>query len=196
VLTEIGIIVRFYDDAVKTVFNYTIFKPPGQTAQNRGTAFWKRLYQKKGHKFLPLLDFGGSISYVLISEIFGEKDRMHERRRGARHNISFPVRVSWKDENGKKITEEGLTENVGPQGALVFLPRLLPLVGSKVSLTITENPSDEVSVTAQVIRLERNASHPQAAFQLTDSLRLWKKKVWEYAGEILAEEKPEEFDDW
>jgi hypothetical protein len=46
---------------------------------------------------------------------------MQERRSGARHNISFPVRVSWKDENGKKVTEEGLTENVGPQGALVFL---------------------------------------------------------------------------
>lgn len=121
---------------------------------------------------------------------------MHERRGGARHNISFPVRVSWKDENGKKVIEEGLTENVGPQGALVFLPRLLPLVGSKVNLTITENPRDEVTVTAQVIRLERNAAHPQAAFQLTDSLRLWKKKVWEYAGAILAEEKPEEFDDW
>jgi len=27
-------------------------------------------------------------------------------------------------------------------------------------------------------------------------LRLWKKKVWEYAGNILAAEKPEEFDDW
>jgi hypothetical protein len=23
-----------------------------------------------------------------------------------------------------------------------------------------------------------NAAHPQVAFQLTDSLRLWKKKVW------------------
>jgi len=121
---------------------------------------------------------------------------MQERRRGARYNISFPIRVKWKDENGKEITEEGLTENVGPQGALVFLPRLLPTVGSKVKLTVTENANDEVSAMAQVIRLERNAAHPQAAFQLTDSLRVWKKKVWEYAAEILAEEKPEEFEDW
>lgn len=81
-------------------------------------------------------------------------------------------------------------------GTLVFLPRALPAVGSKVNLTVTENAEEEVSVTAQVIRLERNASHPQAAFQLTDSLRLWKKKVWEYAGEILAAEKPEDFDDY
>lgn len=121
---------------------------------------------------------------------------MQERRRGERLNISFPVRVKWKDENGQEITQDGLTENVGPQGALVFLPRALPSVGSKVSLTISENPEEEVVVTAQVIRLERNAAHPQVAFQLTDSLRLWKKRVWAYAAETVAAQKPENFDDW
>ncbi len=121
---------------------------------------------------------------------------MQDRRNGARHVISFPVRVKWKDESGKEIVEDGLTENVGQQGALVFLPRRLPTVGSKVYLTITEHADDEVTVIAQVIRLERNASHPQAAFQLTDSLRVWKKKVWEHAGEILAAQKPDDFDDW
>lgn len=121
---------------------------------------------------------------------------MKERRSGARHIISFPIRIKWKDENGKEVTEDGLTENVGQQGTLVYLPRKLPMVGGKVNLTITENAEEEVSVTAQVIRLERNAAHPQVAFQLLDSLRLWKKRVWEYAGEIIAAEKPEEFDDW
>lgn len=121
---------------------------------------------------------------------------MQERRNGARYVISFPIRIRWKDENGKEVIEEGLTENIGPQGTLVFLPRLLPTVGSKVHLTITENASDEVSFTAQVIRLERNAAHPQAALQLTDSLRLWKKKVWEYAGEIISSQKPDNFDEW
>ncbi len=121
---------------------------------------------------------------------------MQERRQGSRYNISLPIRVTWKDEHGREIVQDGLTENVGQQGTLIFLPRTLPAVGSKVNLTITENAEDEISVTAQVIRLERNAAHPQAAFQLTDSLRLWKKKVWEYAGKILAAEKPEEFDDW
>ena len=121
---------------------------------------------------------------------------MQERRRGSRLNISFPIRVKWKDENGREITQDGLTENVGPQGTLIFLPRMLPAVGSKVNLTVTENAEEEISVTALVIRLERNVSHPQVALQLTDSLRLWKKKVWEYAGSILAAEKPENFDDW
>jgi hypothetical protein len=121
---------------------------------------------------------------------------MQERRTGARHVISYPIRVKWKDENGKEVIQEGLTENVGPQGTLIYLPRLLPLVGGKVQLTITENPSDEVSVTAEVIRLERNAAHPQAALNLTEGLREWKKKVWEVAGATLAAERPDDTDDW
>ncbi len=121
---------------------------------------------------------------------------MQERRRGDRYVISFPVRVKWKDENGRQMTEEGLTENIGQKGALIYLPRLLPNVGSKVDLTITENADDEVSVPAEVLRLERNASHPQVALQVTKQLRLWKEKVWNYAGEILQKEKPEEYDDW
>jgi hypothetical protein len=38
---------------------------------------------------------------------------MQDRRRSARYAISFPVRVKWKDENGKPVIEDGLTENVG-----------------------------------------------------------------------------------
>jgi hypothetical protein len=121
---------------------------------------------------------------------------MENRRRGSRFIISFPIRLKWKDENGKQLVEEGLTENVGPRGALVYLPRLLPNVGNKVSLIITENPEEEISVPAEVLRLERNPSHPQAALQLTKQFKLWKEKVWEYAAEILENEKPEEYDDW
>lgn len=121
---------------------------------------------------------------------------IQERRQDSRYNISFPIRVTWKDEHGREVVQEGLTENVGPHGTLVFLPRALPAVGSRVNLTVTENAAEEVTVTAQVIRLERNAAHPQAAFQLTDSLRLWKKRVFEYAGSIIAAEKPEEHVEW
>lgn len=121
---------------------------------------------------------------------------MQERRSGARHVVSFPVRVRWKSEDGKEMVEEGLTENVGPQGALIYLPRSLPLVGRKVDITVTEDPKNEVTCTAEVIRLERNAAHPQAALHLVDNLREWKKKVWEFAGHIIANEEPEELDDW
>jgi hypothetical protein len=118
-----------------------------------------------------------------------------ERRRGQRFSVSFPIRVKWKDPSGT-ITEEGLTENVGPNGTLIYLPRNLPSVGAKVELTVTERPGDEVSVTAEVIRLERNHSHPQVALSLVDSIRLWRKKVWELAAETVAAEKPEPLDDW
>lgn len=121
---------------------------------------------------------------------------MRDRRQGDRHVISFPIRVRWKDEQGKEVIQEGLTDNVGPHGTLIYLPRVLPLVGGKVQLTVTENPDDEISVTAEVIRLERNAAHPQAALMLTDNLRAWKKKVWEVAGATIAAQEPEALDDW
>lgn len=121
---------------------------------------------------------------------------MQERRSGDRFNVSFPIRIEWKDETGKKVSSEGLTENIGPQGVLIYLPNRLPAVGSKVNLTVTENADDEVTVKAQVLRLERNPSHPQVALHLTDSLRLWKKKVWGLAAETVAAQKPDVFDDW
>lgn len=121
---------------------------------------------------------------------------MQERRQGSRHVVSFPIRVRWKNEDGKVVVEEGLTENVGLNGALVYLPRMLPTVGSKVDLTVTENTKEEVTVAAQVIRLERNAAHPQVALTLTEGIRTWKKKVWDLAAETVAGIKPEEVDDW
>lgn len=121
---------------------------------------------------------------------------MQERRNSTRLSVSFPIRVEWKSENGESITEEGLTENIGQAGALVHLPRKLPLVGSEVNLTVTENPRNEVTVTAQVLRIERNAAHPQAALLLTDATDDWEKHVWEYAESLLAAQKPEDYDDW
>jgi len=121
---------------------------------------------------------------------------MQERRQGARYVISFPIRVSWKDENGKLVTEEGLTENVGVQGALVYLPRKLPNVSTKVELTVVENPDDEVTVSAEVIRLERNAAHPQVALNLTEGMRAWKKKVFDLAANTLSGQQPDDGDDW
>lgn len=121
---------------------------------------------------------------------------MQDRRQGHRYVISFPISIKWKDENGEEITEEGLTENVGQNGTLIYLPRKLPTVGSKVNLTVTENMDDPVTVTAQVIRLERNAAHPQAALNLIDGMRNWKKKVWELAAETVEGETPDDSEDW
>ncbi len=124
------------------------------------------------------------------------KNNIQDRRGGERYVISFPIRVRWKGDDGKEVIQEGLTDNIGPHGTLIYLPRHLPHVGSVVNLTVTENPKDEVTVKAQVIRLERNAAHPQVALQLTDSMREWKKKVWEAARAVITTQEPEEFDDW
>jgi AmiR/NasT family two-component response regulator len=120
---------------------------------------------------------------------------MQERRGSERYAISLPVRLEWRTEDGREIIEEGLTENVGRMGALVHLPRKLPTVGSEVNLIVTENPRAHVSVTAQVLRLERNAAHPQCALLLTDSSSVWEEKVWQYAGDMLAAQQPEDYDD-
>lgn len=121
---------------------------------------------------------------------------MQDRRVGERYVISFPIRVEWKTEDGTEMVEEGLTENVGMRGALVHLPRRLPTVGSEVNLVVTENPRAPIAVAAQVLRLERNAAHPQAALMLLDSSKDWEKKVYDYAAQIIAAQKPEEHDDW
>ena len=120
---------------------------------------------------------------------------MQDRRHGERYVVSFPIRVKWKDDAGNEVTEEGLTENIGPVGTLVYLPRKLPTVGAKVELTVTENAKEEVTVTASVIRLERNAAHPQVALQLTEGMRTWKKQVWELAAET-AGKSPDDGDEW
>ena len=39
---------------------------------------------------------------------------MQDRRHGARHVVSFPIRVKWKNDDGKVVEEEwGLGEVVG-----------------------------------------------------------------------------------
>lgn len=119
-----------------------------------------------------------------------------ERRNSQRLSVSFPIRLEWKSETGEKITEDGLTENISQMGALVHLPRQLPAVGSKVNLTVTENARNEVTVTAQVLRIVRNASHPQAALMLLESSSKWEKHVWKYAIELIAAQKPDDYDDW
>lgn len=110
---------------------------------------------------------------------------MPERRIGTRHLVSFPIRVEWLGDDGETVFDEGLTENVGPNGTLIHLQRALPEVGASVTVTVTERPKSPVTVEGYVIRLERNAGHPQAALQITGDLEQWQAEVWEYAEKLL-----------
>jgi hypothetical protein len=109
-----------------------------------------------------------------------------ERRRGDRYVLAMPVRVEWKDQNGEARVEEGLTENIGASGTLIHLPRELPDVGTRVNLYVIDEKNREVAVGAEVLRLERNAAHPQAALELVDSVEKWQKKLYDKAPKRIA----------
>ncbi|GIU81236.1 MAG: hypothetical protein D6687_09845 [Acidobacteria bacterium] len=121
---------------------------------------------------------------------------MQEKRFRERYAIVFPVEVRWKDEDDREVIEKGQTEHIGRTGVLVHLNRRLPEVGSEVGLTVFEDMDKLVEVKAQVLRLERNAAHPQCMLLLTEETEEWEQKVWRRAAELasLAEEGLEE--DW
>src|SRR5918911_5665844 len=89
-----------------------------------------------------------------------------EQRTGPRYLASLLVRAEWDTEEGKHVVAEGTTENVGPEGALVHLQRELPDVGSRVRLAVLSDDGQKLQVVTEVLRLERNPTHPMAALQL------------------------------
>ncbi len=116
-----------------------------------------------------------------------------DQRSGQRYLAVFPIRAEW-DENGENVTEEGETENVGPSGVLVHLQRLLPTVGSKVRLEVANEEGERLAVTTEVLRLERNAAHPQAALMLVDQVDEWQNIVWEHAA--IVANLPDDYDEF
>jgi hypothetical protein len=104
-----------------------------------------------------------------------------ETRSGPRYLVSFEVRAEWDDADGSHIVVQGTTENVGPEGTLVHLPRQLPSVGSTVRLEVTGEDGQKLQVIAEVLRIERNPGHPLAALQVLGETNEWKGLIWEPA---------------
>lgn len=104
-----------------------------------------------------------------------------ETRSGPRYLVSFEVRAEWDDAGGTHIMSEGITENVGPDGTLVHLPRKLPEVGSRVRLEVHGEDGKTLQVIAEVLRVERNPGHPLAALQLLGETDEWRGLIWEPA---------------
>jgi hypothetical protein len=115
------------------------------------------------------------------------QDAIIENRSGPRYVHSFPVRAEWDTNDGVHIIAEGETENVGPEGTLIHLQRDLPPVGGRVNLLVLNDKGEKLSVIAEVIRIERNPAHPQAALQLLGETDEWRGLVWEEAGIKMAE---------
>lgn len=122
-----------------------------------------------------------------------------EPRTGPRYLASFEVRAEWDNPDGAHVLSEGTTENVGPEGTLVHLPRQLPEVGSRVRLEVLGEDGTKLQVIAEVLRIERNPGHPLAALQLLGETDEWKGLIWEPAAPKVivppAEETDEEEDE-
>lgn len=109
-----------------------------------------------------------------------------ETRSGPRYLVSFEVRAEWDEPGGTHILSEGTTENVGPEGTLVHLPRKLPDVGSRVRLEVHGEDGKTLQVVAEVLRIERNPGHPLAALQLLGETDEWKGLIWAPAAPRVA----------
>jgi len=120
--------------------------------------------------------------------------QMTESRSGPRYIAAFPIRAEWDTEDGVHIVSEGETENIGPEGTLVHLLRELPPVGSRVSLLVLGEEGEKLRVIAEVLRIERNPGHPQAALQLLGETDEWRGIVWKEA-KIKMHEAEDDYDE-
>jgi hypothetical protein len=100
--------------------------------------------------------------------------------------VTFEVRAEWDEPGGAHILSEGTTENVGPEGTLVHLPKKLPDVGSRVRLEVQSEDGKKLQVIAEVLRIERNPGHPLAALQLLGETDEWRGLIWEPAAPRVA----------
>ena len=104
-----------------------------------------------------------------------------DNRTGPRYLASLEVKAEWDEPSGTHVVAEGMTENVGPEGTLVHLPRHLPAVGSRVRLEVLGESGEKLQVIAEVLRIERHPGHPLAALQLLGETDEWRGLVWEPA---------------
>jgi len=115
-----------------------------------------------------------------------------EHRSGPRYLASLEIKAEWDEPSGNHVIAEGTTENVGPEGTLIHLPRHLPDVGSRVRLEVHGEGGERLQVVAEVLRIERNPGHPLAALQLLGETDEWKGLIWEPAAPRVTPPPPPE----
>lgn len=118
-----------------------------------------------------------------------------DSRSGPRYLAALEVRAEWDETDGTHIVTEGTTENIGPAGTLVHLPRRLPEVGGRVQLEVHDPEGKSLHVVTEVLRIERNAGYPLAALQLLDQSDEWKGLIWEPSAPQVAPPPAIETDD-
>ena len=116
-----------------------------------------------------------------------------DNRSGPRYLVMLEVRAEWDERDGAHVVSEGTTENIGPEGTLVHLPKRLPQVGDRVRLEVQGQDGQKLQVITEVLRIERNPGHPLAALQLLGETDEWRGLVWEPAApRITVKEESEE----
>ncbi len=102
----------------------------------------------------------------------------NENKTPTHHRImaNLTVQASWIDADGKTVSINGFTENVGEATALVNL-EVLPPVGSEVKLRLYDEEKTIIEVPTQVIRVERDPSKPLAALSVSDNVKKWKQSA-------------------
>lgn len=113
-----------------------------------------------------------------------------ENRSGPRYLTTLEIRAEWDEPTGTHIVSEGTTENVGPEGTLVHLPKNLPDVGSRVLLEVLGETGERLHLVAEVLRIERHPGHPLAALQLVGETDEWKGLIWEPAAPRVTPPPP------
>jgi len=105
-----------------------------------------------------------------------------EHRSGQRYEVSLPVRAEWDEADTERhVFTEGVTQNIGPHGALIHLQEL-PSVGSRLRLAVMDpEAGPQIEVLARVLRLERNPSRSLAAIDLLEAEEKWRITIWEAA---------------
>jgi len=83
--------------------------------------------------------------------------------------------------DGVHVVSEGETENVGPEGTLSPPANAICRRSAGRVLLVLGDEARRLRVVAEVLRIERNPAHPQAALQLLGSTDEWRGLVWEEA---------------
>jgi hypothetical protein len=115
-----------------------------------------------------------------------------DHRSGPRYLAALEVRAEWDETDGTHVVTEGTTENIGPEGTLVHLPKRLPQVGGRVKLEVHDSEGKPLLVVTEVLRIERNPGYPLAALQLLAQSDEWKGMIWEPAAPRVAPPPPVE----
>ena len=117
---------------------------------------------------------------------------------GKRVFAKLDAKVSWMDSSlGETLTVYGNTENLSGNSVLVGV-EVLPPVGEPVSITLYDGKKEIITVSATVIRVERDPAKPKAALSIGKDIDKWQNKVLPAAQQWVTNDMKTNYegDDW